>query len=153
MFRFFATSTFVVKFSKATIEARALFNRLFEPSCLAITFLIPATSNTVLTAPPAITPEPSNEEASTIKDASDDNTENRSNGEHSSLEDPTGDPTKPDLLGDISDESESKTNGLETQEVSEPQHVSHNDDGLEKGIVDMNISEQAKEEEIKIMNA
>ena len=101
------------------------------------------------------TPEPSNEEASTIKDASDD-IENRSNGEHSSLEDPTGDPTKPDLLGDISDESESKTNGLAVteQEVSEPQHVSHNDSdsGLEKGIVDMNISEQAKEEE-KIMNA
>jgi hypothetical protein len=32
---------------------------LSEPNCFAITFLIPATSNTVRTAPPAITPEPS----------------------------------------------------------------------------------------------
>merc|ERR1712203_969364 len=93
------------------------------------------------------TPEPSNEEAA-IKDASDN--ENRSNGERSSLEDPTGDPTKPDLLGDISDESESKTtptNGLvatqnpvivaaDQNEASEDKQAQH-DDGLEKGIVDM----------------
>ena len=32
---------------------------MFDPNCLAITFLTPATSNTILTAPPAITPEPS----------------------------------------------------------------------------------------------
>jgi len=83
------------------------------------------------------------------------------NGEHSSLEDPTGDPTKPDLLGDISDESESKTNGLVASQEAVIVQAAHDqneaskdkhDDGLEKGIVDMNISEQAKEEE-KIMNA
>ena len=58
---------------------------------------------------------------------------NKTNGEatHSSL-DPAGDPTKPDLLGDI--------------EEKQPQ------DDLEKGIVDMNISEQAKDDE-QIMNA
>ena len=83
------------------------------------------------------------------------------NGDHSSLEDPTGDPTKPDLLGDISDESESKTNGLVASQEAVIVQAAHDqneaskdkhDDGLEKGIVDMNISEQAKEEE-KIMNA
>ena len=41
------------------IAALALFKRLFDPNCFAITFLIPATSNTVRTDPPAITPEPS----------------------------------------------------------------------------------------------
>ena len=102
-----------------------------------------------------------NKEVVTVSD-----TETRNNnGEHSSLEDPTGDPTKPDLLGDISDESQSKTtptNGLvatqepvivqaDQNEASEDKQAQH-DDGLEKGIVDMNISEQAKEEE-QIMNA
>ena len=63
---------------------------------------------------------------------------NKTNGEatHSSL-DPAGDPTKPDLLGDI-------------EEKQQPQ-TQPNDD-LEKGIVDMNISEQAKDDE-QIMNA
>ena len=61
---------------------------------------------------------------------------------HSSL-DPTGDPTKPDLLGDIV----VTNNGESTNE-----EVNENDnDDLEKGIVDMNISEQTKDEE-KIMN-
>ena len=63
--------------------------------------------------------------------------------------DPAGDPTKPDLLGDIdsavsqhcSDNANNTNNG--SSEVS-------NDD-LEKGIVDMNISEQTKDEE-KLMN-
>jgi len=41
------------------MDALALFNKLFEPNCFAIIFLIPATSKTVLTAPPAITPDPS----------------------------------------------------------------------------------------------
>ena len=41
------------------IVARALFNKLLDPNCFAITFLIPATSRTVRTAPPAITPDPS----------------------------------------------------------------------------------------------
>ena len=44
----------------STVQMRVdLFNKLSEPNCFAITFLIPATSKTVLTAPPAITPEPS----------------------------------------------------------------------------------------------
>lgn len=64
------------------------------------------------------------------------------NGEHSSL-DPAGDPTKPDLLGDI---AHVVPNGS-AEEENKPQ-----DSDIEKGIVDMNISEQAKEEE-KIMNA
>jgi hypothetical protein len=38
--------------------ARALFNKLFEPSCLDRIFLIPANSKTVLIELPAITPEP-----------------------------------------------------------------------------------------------
>merc|ERR1712223_642846 len=114
----------------------------------------PKKEATPVTPETSMEPEESivNKEVVTAPDAESSN----NNGEHSSLEDPTGDPTKPDLLGDISDESESKTNDLAVteQEVSEPQHVSHNDSdsGLEKGIVDMNISEQAKEEE-KIMNA
>merc|ERR1711962_1575563 len=103
-----------------------------------------------------------NKEVVTAPDAESSN----NNGEHSSLEDPTGDPTKPDLLGDIADESENKTtptNGLaatqepvivpadlDQNEASEDKQA-QNDDGLEKGIVDMNISEQAKEEE-QIMN-
>ena len=103
-----------------------------------------------------------NKEVVTAPDAESSN----NNGEHSSLEDPTGDPTKPDLLGDIADESENKTtptNGLaatqepvvvpanlDQNEASEDKQAQH-DDGLEKGIVDMNISEQAKEEE-QIMN-
>jgi hypothetical protein len=49
----------LLNFVSAQIEARALFNKLFEPNCFAITFLTPATSNTIRTAPPAITPEPS----------------------------------------------------------------------------------------------
>ena len=57
--RIFATCDFVLKLPNATIDARALFNKLSEPSCFAITFLITATSNTVRTEPPAITPEPS----------------------------------------------------------------------------------------------
>jgi len=62
---------------------------------------------------------------------------NKTNGEatHSSL-DPAGDPTKPDLLGDI----------------EEKQPAQQQTDDLEKGIVDMNISEQAKDDE-QIMNA
>jgi len=116
------------------------------------------------------TPEPSNEaEESTNNTVTDkDNvtvadTENsNSNGEHSSLEDPTGDPTKPDLLGDITDESESNndatTNDQELERMSAQDmpetsnEQAQMDEGLEKGIVDMNISEQAKEEE-QIMNA
>lgn len=54
-----STSLRVIKLSKATMVARALFNKLSEPNCFAIIFLIPATSKTVRTAPPAITPEPS----------------------------------------------------------------------------------------------
>jgi len=38
MSRFFATCDFVVKLANAQIEARALFNKLSEPNCLAITF-------------------------------------------------------------------------------------------------------------------
>ena len=49
----------LLNFSRAQIEARALFNKLFDPNCFAITFLTPATSNIIRTAPPAITPEPS----------------------------------------------------------------------------------------------
>ncbi len=49
----------MVKLCKAQIVALALFNKLSEPNCFAITFLTPATSNTIRTAPPAITPEPS----------------------------------------------------------------------------------------------
>ena len=57
--RVFSTCDFVLKLLNATIEARALFSRLSEPNCFAITFLMPATSKTVRTEPPAITPEPS----------------------------------------------------------------------------------------------
>merc|ERR1719412_1657156 len=73
----------------------------------------------------------------------------QTNGEttHSSL-DPAGDPTKPDLLGDIDSAvsqhcSDNANSNNGSSEVS-------NDD-LEKGIVDMNISEQTKDEE-KLMN-
>ncbi len=66
------------------------------------------------------------------------------NEQHSSL-DPCGDPTKPDLLGDI---SLAETNGAHQPQAS-TNHEAEND--LEKGIVDMNISEQTKEEEL--MNA
>ena len=63
---------------------------------------------------------------------------------HSSL-DPTGDPTKPDLLGDIVVSNNSNGTSPISSEV-----ISSNE-GLEKGIVDMNISEQTKDEE-KLMN-
>jgi hypothetical protein len=49
----------LLNFVRAQIAARALFNKLLEPNCFAITFLTPATSKTIRTAPPAITPEPS----------------------------------------------------------------------------------------------
>lgn len=120
------------------------------------------------------TPEPSNEasseESSTIaanntvtdkdiKVAVSENTEENienncsSNGEHSSLEDPTGDPTKPDLLGDISTSTKAGQQNLpETETSDEEAQIDNEHESLEKGIVDMNISEQAKEEE-QIMNA
>ena len=80
----------------------------------------------------------SNNAEPTIQPSNADEDSNKTNGEatHSSL-DPAGDPTKPDLLGDI-------------EEKQQPQ-TQPNDD-LEKGIVDMNISEQAKDDE-QIMNA
>ena len=86
-------------------------------------------------------------------------------GQHSSL-DPTVDPTKPDLLGDIAHEHnqpQNNSNGGNEVMASDPE-AEQNDaqdhpeepvepqDVLEKGIVDMNISEQAKDEE-QIMNA
>lgn len=120
------------------------------------------------------TPEPSNEasseESSTIaanntvtdkdiKVAVSENTEENiennssSNGEHSSLEDPTGDPTKPDLLGDISTSAKAGQQNLpETETSDEEAQIDNEHESLEKGIVDMNISEQAKEDE-QIMNA
>ena len=55
-----------------------------------------------------------------------------------------GDPTKPDLLGDIVVVNVNNSNGTPSPTASEVE-------GLEKGIVDMNISEQTKDEE-KLMN-
>ena len=43
---------------KPSIVARALFNKLFEPSCFDKIFLMPANSKTVRIELPAITPEP-----------------------------------------------------------------------------------------------
>jgi len=117
------------------------------------------------------TPEPSNEESSSVaanntvtdkdtkvavsENTEENNIENNSsnNGEHSSLEDPTGDPTKPDLLGDISTSTKAGQQNLpETETSDEEAQIDNEHESLEKGIVDMNISEQAKEDE-QIMNA
>jgi len=118
------------------------------------------------------TPEPSNEASSeesssvaanntvtdkdikvAVSENTEENIENNSsnNGEHSSLEDPTGDPTKPDLLGDISTSTKAGHQNLPETSDEEAQ-IDNEHESLEKGIVDMNISEQAKEDE-QIMNA
>lgn len=72
------------------------------------------------------------QEAPAAEDANEAKNGDKTNGEYSSLDSvPAGDPTRPDLLGDIAHVN----NGGRQQ----PQSVST--DGLEKGVVDMNISE------------
>ena len=58
MFLSLATSPKVRRLAKASIAALALFKGLLEPNCFAKIFFTPASSSTVRTAPPAITPVP-----------------------------------------------------------------------------------------------
>jgi hypothetical protein len=54
----FDTSSKVCNLLKASVAALALFKGLLDPNCFARIFLTPANSRTVLTDPPAITPDP-----------------------------------------------------------------------------------------------
>ena len=59
MFLIAATSSIVFIFDNASIVAFTTFLGLFVPIILALASLYPASSNTALAPPPAITPDPS----------------------------------------------------------------------------------------------